>query len=115
MTKQITIKIGRNEYHHEVIKADIKSPVLGWDFIRRNRFDFIWTDFGDITINDKKANISAILTYKALPLEQSLKLKKLARLDSHVVIATANKERFRRYKSESFMLNVAVPHKTGKR
>ena len=82
-TKQITIKIGRKEYHHEVIKADIKSPVLGWDFIRRNRFDFIWTDFGDITINDKKANISATLTYKALPLEQSLKLKKLARLDSH--------------------------------
>ena len=80
--KQITIKIGRKEYHHYVIKADIKSPVLGWDFIRKNRFDFIWNDFGDITINDKKAKISDTLTYKALPLEQSLKLKKLARLDS---------------------------------
>ena len=82
--KQITIKIGRKEYHHKVIKANVSSPVLGWDFIRQNKLDFVWNEFGDITIRDKKANINATLTYKAIPLEQSIKLKKLAKVDGPV-------------------------------
>ena len=59
--KRVEIKIGRKTYHHEVFKAEVEKPVLGWDFVRRNRLEIIWNDFGDNLIVDRKAKVSQIL------------------------------------------------------
>ena len=58
--KQVTIKIGRKSYHYQAIKADVQSPIIGWDFFRHYRIGFRWTKWGDIELFDKKANISQI-------------------------------------------------------
>ena len=76
--KEIVIKLGRKAYKFKAIKAKIDNPVIGWDFIRYHRWNFIWNDFGDIMVNDRKAKISQILHYKALPPDKSLGVKKLS-------------------------------------
>ena len=58
--------------------------MIGWDFIRHHKLDFVWNDFGDLTIRDKRANISKILKYKSLPLSDSLKLKRISRVDAQL-------------------------------
>ena len=80
--KEVMIKIGRKEYKFKAIKANVKTPVLGWDFMRKHKLNLIWNDFGDITIYDAKAQISKSLQFKSLPVEQSLASKKLARIDA---------------------------------
>ena len=76
--KDVEIKIGRKTYKFKVIKADVSTPVLGWDFFRRHRLDFRWNEWGDMTLYDPLAQISHILTYKSLPFFDSIKHKKLA-------------------------------------
>ena len=47
--KTVEIKIGRKSYDVKVIKAQVESPVLGWDFIRQKKVDFRWNDNEEIT------------------------------------------------------------------
>ena len=75
--KDIVIRLGRKEYRFKAIKANVSSPVLGWDFVRHYKLDFVWNEFGDITIQDRKAKIKQVLNFKSLPVEQSLSQKKL--------------------------------------
>ena len=49
----------------------MESPVLGWDLFRKHRIDFRWNDFGDVVIWDPKAQITAALTFKSMPHQQS--------------------------------------------
>ena len=63
-TKTLDIKIGRKTYQIEVIKSDVKSPILGWNFIRKHRLSFEWNAWGDICLVDKKADIRAVMHYK---------------------------------------------------
>ena len=35
--KQVTVRIGRKDYHFQAIKADVQSPVIGWDFFKHYR------------------------------------------------------------------------------
>ena len=58
--KEVEIKIGRKAYKFRVIKADVASPVIGWDFVRHYRLDMVWNEWGDIMIRDKKAQVSAV-------------------------------------------------------
>ena len=76
--KDIYIKLNRKSYKFRAVKANIDSPVIGWDFIRFHRWNFIWNEFGDIMVNDKKAKISQVLHFKAIPADQSLGVKKLS-------------------------------------
>ena len=80
--KDVYIKIGRKNYPFKVIKAEVKNPVIGWDFFKFHKLDFRWNEFGDITLWDPKAKISAVLTYKSVPFNDSLKHKRLSKVDS---------------------------------
>ena len=76
--KNIQIKIGRKTYDFRAIKADVESPVLGWDFMRKHRLDMVWNEWGDLCLVDKKANISKVLEYKSLPHSRSSAHRNLA-------------------------------------
>ena len=70
-TKKLTVQINRKEYSIQAIKTEVKSPILGWNFVRKHRLGFEWNDWGDVCLVDKKSGISAPLTFKKLPVEQS--------------------------------------------
>ena len=36
-TKEVFVQIGRKKYPMEVIKTDVKHPILGWNFVRRHK------------------------------------------------------------------------------
>ena len=76
--KEVMIKIGRKEYNFEVFVADVESPVLGWDFIRRNKLDIVWNEFGDNVIIDKVAKVSQVLEFKSIPHQRSRLHKRLS-------------------------------------
>ena len=80
--KDVYIKIGRKNYPFKVIKAEVKNPVIGWDFFKFHKLDFRWNEFGDITLWDPKAKISAVLTYKSVPFNDSQEHKRLYKVDS---------------------------------
>ena len=72
--KVMNVKIGRKSYEVEVIKSDVKTPILGWNFIKRHRLNFEWNTWGDICIVDRKAQIKSVLHYKAVPFDSTRKL-----------------------------------------
>ena len=65
--RRVEVKIGRKTYNLDVYIADVAKPVLGWDFIRNNRLDIVWNEYGDNLIVDKIAKVSQILEFKAIP------------------------------------------------
>ena len=46
--KKISIRIGRKEFHITAMKAKVNETILGWDFVSKYRFDFVWSEFGDV-------------------------------------------------------------------
>ena len=70
-TKEVWVKIGRKEYRFTAIKAEVDSPVVGWDFMRKHRLDLVWNDDGENILVDKKAKIEYKLKFKGLPHQQS--------------------------------------------
>ena len=48
--KQVSIQIGRKQFHYQAIKADVQSPVIGWDFFKHYRIDFRWNRWGSYMI-----------------------------------------------------------------
>ena len=56
--KQVSVKIGRKEYHFQAIKADVQSPILGWDFFKHYRIGFRWNRWGDAVLFDRRADFS---------------------------------------------------------
>ena len=76
--KEITVKINRKPYKFRAIKAEVETPVIGWDFMRTHRLDMRWGEFGDLFLYDKRAKISGLLNIKSLPRETSEKHHKLA-------------------------------------
>ena len=81
---QIAVKMNRKVIHYEVYKADVESPILGWDFVRKNKLDLVWSEFGDLFLEDKKSDIKTLLHYKPLPVEQSTRLQSLTFVDESV-------------------------------
>ena len=78
--KMFEIRIGRKTYGFKAIKADVDAPVLGWDFIKFHKLNFIWNDEGEITLYDKKANITSTLKFKSLPFQKSVGVRSLSLL-----------------------------------
>ena len=52
--KELVIKLGRKTYKIWAVIAKVKTPILGWDFIRKYKLDWIWGEFGDLYLRDKK-------------------------------------------------------------
>ena len=75
--KNVDIRIGRKNYSFKAIKADIAAPVIGWDFVDKYKLNYGYNKFGDIVINDPKADISSPLTFKAVPHVDSLRTASL--------------------------------------
>ena len=61
-----------------MIKADVDFPVLGWDFVRHHKINFVWNEWGDITLQDPRAEISKTLEFKSIPFNKSRQNKNLA-------------------------------------
>ena len=59
-------KIRTKVYIIKVVIAKVKSPILGWDFIRKCKFDWIWGEFGDLYLRDLVAGISKRLEHVAI-------------------------------------------------
>ena len=76
----VKIKIARKEYRIEAFIADVECPVLGWDFIRKNKLEIIWNEFGDNIIVDKVAKVTQMLEFRSLPYRRSRGHKKLSLL-----------------------------------
>ena len=62
--------------------ADVQSPVLGWNFLRKHKLDLKWNKFGDMLLYDRKAQISQLLQFKSLPKDRSARHHKLAVLSN---------------------------------
>ena len=82
--KQVSIKIGRKEYHYQAIKADVQSPILGWDFFKHYRIGFRWNRWGDVVLFDRKAKISQVLKFKSVPFLRSVEASGLALFKSNL-------------------------------
>ena len=78
--RMVKVKIGRKEYQVEAFIADVECPVLGWDFIRKNKLHIIWNDFGDNIIVDRVAKVSQELEFRSLPYHKSRSHRKLSLL-----------------------------------
>ena len=63
-TKKLTVQINRKEYSIQAIKTEVKTPILGWNFVKKHRLGFEWNEWGDVCITDRKADISSVLKYK---------------------------------------------------
>ena len=50
--KDITVKINRKPYKFRAIKAEVETPVIGWDFMRTHRLDMRWGEFG-VVLNER--------------------------------------------------------------
>ena len=68
--KRVEIKLGRKTYPIDMLKTEVKKPILGWDFTRKHRLTQDWTEFGDAVLIDKKNGIQRILKYKAVAKSQ---------------------------------------------
>ena len=59
--KEISIKINRKKYSFRAIKAEVDSPVIGWDFMKTHRLGLEWGEFGDLYLYDRVAQIRGLL------------------------------------------------------
>ena len=73
-------RIGRKTYNKKVIIADIESPVVGWDFIKEFRLDFVWDINGEeeVDLVDKKACIKTRLKLYKVPDGTPLDIESIA-------------------------------------
>ena len=69
--KDVEVRINRKNYPVRVVKTDVKSPILGWNFTRKHRLFTGWTEWGDVVLSDPKAKVQQILKYRAINHDQT--------------------------------------------
>ena len=79
--KNIAVRINRKEFKFKAIKADVSTPILGWDFIRHHKLNFVWNNWGDILVKDRVSKVSKVLEFKPLPQPDSDMLSSLRVLE----------------------------------
>ena len=84
-TKQV--KIGRKTYTQDVILADVPTPILGFDFIKKHRLSFDWNRWGDFVLYDKRARISTVLKVDHVPEGVPLELAKVGQIRTNTHVA----------------------------
>ena len=52
--KEVDIQVNRKTYHIRAIKTDVKTPILGWDFVDKYKIGIGWSEYGDSLFIDKK-------------------------------------------------------------
>ena len=62
-TKEITFRMGRKTYTKTFIKTNIQEFILGMDFIKPNKIELRWREFGDYYAYDKIAQIHTLLEF----------------------------------------------------
>ena len=67
--KEIEVGLGRKVYRINATVADIDQDIIGWDFIAKYKLDWRWSEFGDLCLYDRKANITAPLKFVTVPAE----------------------------------------------
>ena len=82
VTKDISIKIGWKPYPSKIIKAQVESPIIGWDFMKHHKLDLIWNDSDQITIYDKRSKVSSVLHLKPILMDQLSVMKILSLVES---------------------------------
>ena len=76
--KVMSVRIGQKDYKFRVIKAQVESPIIGWDFMKHHKLDLRWNEEDQITIFDKKDGIASVLELKSIPIEKSIQMKNLS-------------------------------------
>ena len=58
--KKITIQLNRKKLHFQAIKADVATPIIGWDFIKHHRLNFYWKNLETLScvIDSPELNLS---------------------------------------------------------
>ena len=80
--KNVNIKIGHKEYQFKIIKAQVETPILGWDFMDKYKLDLRWNENDELTIYDKSDKSATKLHFKPIAAETSVKLKNLSVISS---------------------------------
>ena len=57
----------RKTYSIEAVVAKVKSKILGWDFIRKYKFNWEWDQWGNIHLVDKKAQTRTLMQHIVVP------------------------------------------------
>ena len=74
VTRQI--RIGRKTYNKEVIIADIPAPIIGWDFVKEFKLNFIWDAYLEVMyLTDRLATTRTKLQLEKVPFDVDLELK----------------------------------------
>ena len=81
-TRQMTLRIGRKEYHIEAMVAAVPSPIFGWDIFQKYRLALDWNTWGDLILLDKKAAISTVLRHEAFKANSIPRIKEIANIQS---------------------------------
>ena len=76
--KQYSIKIGNKSYPFNFIKAQVETPIIGWDFMKSHKLDLRWNDQDELTIFDKNDQTSSVLHQKPVPFAKSINMKNLS-------------------------------------
>ena len=76
-TKSIEIRLGRKTYSIEAVVADVSQDILGWDFLAKYKFDWQWSDLGDLYLVDKKAQVRAQVRFVTVPAGAAMRMASL--------------------------------------
>ena len=82
--KDISIEIGPKSYKFRIIKAQVESPIIGWDFMEFHKLDLRWNYEDKITIYDKREKTSSVLHMKPITKERSSLMKNLSLVEAEV-------------------------------
>ena len=70
------VRIGRKTYNKEVIIANITAPIIGWDFVKEFKLNFIWDPTLEVMyLTDRLATTKTKLQLEKVPFDVDLELK----------------------------------------
>ena len=75
--KEVEIKLGRKLIKYRLIKADVETTVLGWDFLRKNKLSMIWDELDEVYLWDRKSNTRTMLHCRPVAFDRPQKLSVL--------------------------------------
>ena len=60
--RQRPVVIGGKTYMQEVILADVRNPIIGWNFIKNHKISLIWSDTTEtMELVDRVAKVKSAL------------------------------------------------------
>ena len=65
--KEMEVQIGRKRYKFKAAIAKVQDTIIGWDFFRKYKLSFWWSDLGDCYLHDRQAKVKKVLEYITIP------------------------------------------------